>query len=391
VFGRQEIRMKSFLERQYHLEKNPFENRVDPAAPMAGRKKEHSEWKAVINQKKGSASNSLNFIVGDYGFGKTLSLYHIVEEFESDSKLLAIYMKFLPEDKVSRFGLNFVQRIFKAIGVYDKWHLFKGADVSFMEHEFPGPSRIFELICGIEQDADGTLKDLAEIFLYGERNLTKAEMSLLGITRLMNSTDIAKDYLYAFLLMMRHESFVSLILTVDEVEYIFSQMRGNAMAGVFNTLRELSDLQNLPPYLQRAERLDAHPANIIYFFGISQSGWSSIQDLDRKEIKTPGPVQPLLSRADRVIELSPLNKKETRDLIQKRLYMNRVTGKVESKPLIPFDDSFVDYIADLAMGNPRDIIVRCEYVIRDGLRDEIPLLTKSYAQKVFEAHRLRTE
>jgi hypothetical protein len=71
--------------------------------------------------------------------------------------------------------------------------------------------------------------------------------------------------------------------------------------------------------------------------------------------------------------------------------MNRTTGKMEAKPLIPFDDGFVDYIADIALGNPRDIIIRCEYVIRDGLRDEVPRLTRDYAKGVFEAHRLRTE
>lgn len=385
--------MKTFLERQYHLQKNPFEKRVDPDAPMAGRKKEHKEWKEIINRKKGEEGNSLNFIVGDYGFGKTLSLYQIVEEFEDDSQVLGVYMKFLPEDKISKFGLNFIQRIFKATGIYNKWHIFNKTDISFIEHEFPDAARVFRIICGVKEDEDGGefLRENAEAFLYGDRTLTKAEMAGLGIRRPMNSTEIAKDYFYAFLLMMYRTKRLSLVLAIDEVEYLFSQMRGNTMASVFNTLRDLYDLPQSPTYLQRAERLSARPANVIYFFAISQSGWSSIIDLERREVKTPGPVQPWLSRTDRVIELSALNKKETRELIEKRLYMNRITGKLQDKPLIPFDDGFVDYIAEITLGNPRDIVIRCEYVIRDGLRDEIPLLTKDYAKKVFEAHRLRTE
>ncbi len=384
------MEMKSFLERQYHLKENPFSSRVDPRPPMAGRKDELKRWTEAVEQHKGQKGNSLNFIVGDYGLGKTFSLYKIVEQYRDVPDVLPVYMKLLQEDKVSKFGLNFVQRIFKAVGVAKIRELFHKVDVSSIQSEFHEPSKIFQILAALKRDYNEELASLAETFLYGDRNLTKTEIAKLGIRKLMNSTEIAKDYLCAFLVLLPKAKKLSLVLAIDEVEYLFSQMRGAGLASVFNTLRDFYDLPDSPSFLEKIGRLNVHPANIIFLFGISRSGWSSIIDLERKEQRTPGPVQPLSSRRNEVIELSPLNEKETREMIEKRLRINRITGRLEDKPLIPFDEGFVDYIFKLTLGNPRNIIIRCDRVLKDGLCDEVPLLTKQYAIKVFEAHRLST-
>jgi hypothetical protein len=178
----------------------------------------------------------------------------------------------------------------------------------------------------------------------------------------------------------------TLILAVDEVEYIFSQMRGSNIARVFNTLREFYDLPTQPTM----SPLPYNSANIIFFFGISSSGWRYLTDLGRREQTQGGPIQPLMRRFGDPIELTPLNLEETKELIELRLRNNRVTGKTEDEPLIPYDDTFVNYVFELSLGNPGDIVKFCDYVLEEGLIEKIKTLNKNFAEKAFVSHGLIT-
>ena len=72
--------MKSFMETEYKLKVDPFASKVDLFAPMAGRKKEKKAWERIIRQRTGQKGNSFNFIIGDYGVGKSFSLYNIFKD-----------------------------------------------------------------------------------------------------------------------------------------------------------------------------------------------------------------------------------------------------------------------------------------------------------------------
>jgi len=79
--------MKSFMESEYKLKVDPFDNKVDLSAPMAGRKKEKEAWSQIIRQRTGQRGNSFNFVIGDYGFGKSFSLYKIYEEVKKNMRM----------------------------------------------------------------------------------------------------------------------------------------------------------------------------------------------------------------------------------------------------------------------------------------------------------------
>ena len=59
----------------------------------------------------------------------------------------------------------------------------------------------------------------------------------------------------------------SLLLVVDETEYIFSQMSSAALAQVFNTLRDFFDLHNSSA-MPTISDYPHQPANMIFFFAI---------------------------------------------------------------------------------------------------------------------------
>jgi len=366
----------SFLRRKYRLKKDPFDSRVDLTAPMADRREAQQKWTAVIERRKGLSGNSLNFIVGDYGLGKSYTLYQIGEQFKRGKGILPLYLKFLPEDTVQRFGLDFIQRMFRTL---DPSRVTR----RLPEKSFDKLAKLFpDVVVILEKYFSGD--ELAAAFLKGERPLTAAELKTLGTRRKLSSTEVAKDYLLAFLYLLRRSKISTLLLLVDEVEYVFSQMTGAKVANVFNTLRDLYDLPQSPKSLELAQPL----ANVIFFFGISSAGWTRLNDLERREQRRGGPFQPFLDRKEEVVELQPLNKEEARELIELRLCRDRVKGVLLDRPLIPYTEDFVEYIYQLTRGNPRHVVERCDLVLLDGLRDMVPELNKAYARQVLESHGL---
>ena len=77
-----------------------------------------------------------------------------------------------------------------------------------------------------------------------------------------------------------------------------------------------------------------------------------------------------MRRLEHPIELQPLNKREMRELIEKRLHKDRVTGKYDSERLIPYDESFVSYLYEISLGNPSEIVKFCDFALEDSVREE---------------------
>lgn len=369
---------RPYLEKVYNLKENPFESRTDPTVDMAGRQEERAAWTEAIERRKGSRANAIHFIVGDYGFGKTLSLYKIAQQYADAPQVLAIFLKMLPEDRVSKFGVDFIQRIFRGVPI-EIFKRFELEDIKALRQVYPEPGIIFQrIVLG---------DDEARLFLQGEVSFTAAQLSKLGVRRKIDRTDIAEEYLLGFLFLAKKVGINTLLLAVDEVEYVFSQMRGANISRVFNTLRSFYDLLDSPS----ARQLPSSPANMVFFLAISSAGWTRLNDLSRREQTEGGPFQPLMRRFGKTIELNPLNEAETRELIELRLRRNRVTGEYEDQPLIPYDESFAAYVSELSLGNPGAIVKYCDYALEEGLREKAKLLDKDFAEQAFIAHGLITE
>lgn len=365
---------RPYLEKVYKLKENPFESRTDPTVDMAGRQEERESWTRAIKRRKGSRANAIHFIVGDYGFGKTLSLHEIARQYADDPQVMVIFMKMLPEDRVPKFGVDFIQRVFQGVHI-EIFKRFELEDIDTLCKVYPEPGRIFQRMALGDNEA--------RLFLRGEVPFTAARLSKLGVDRKIDKTGVAEEYLLGFLYLAKKIGINTLLLTVDEVEYVFSQMRGATISLVFNTLRSFYDLLDSP----LAHQLPSSPANMIFFLAISSAGWTRFKDLGRREQTEGGPFQPLMRRFGKTIELNPLDKAETRELIELRLRRNR-TGKYEDQPLIPYDESFTAYVAELSLGNPGAIVKYCDYALEEGLREKAKLLDRNFAEQAFIAHGL---
>lgn len=390
--------MDKFLEEKYGLKDTvleDFKRKIPIKRELhwwTNREQELNKWKKIINESIHCERNIIVFIIGDYGRGKTLSLFKIIDESTKQKEIYPVYLNFKGEEK-SKPGIDFIFRIFKSID-FNKI-LENRSEKEVMEavmnipDKYEEPRKILEIIYhgGIDKhqrtlfpgeirSKGDEINKFALYFLRGEVKPSVSQLKQLGVVRKIDSIDIAKEYLATSLCFLRNLGYKTLLLAIDEFEYLFSLVPKGQHSIYIALLRSLYDFQT------SIDKNMLKMANMVFFIAISESGWSSLKGLEEKESKIGGPTVPLLDRVDETTTLGAFSRDETEDLIEKVLRYNRVKEKFEEDPLIPFTKDFVDYIYKKTKGEPRAIKVRCSQVLDAGLADQVPLLTGDYAKKV---------
>jgi len=384
-----------FLREKYGLKETVIEDFSRKKADRedlkfwTDREEEVKDWISILEKSIKIQENFIAFIIGSYGRGKTLSLLKIIDEAEKNyvDSIFPVYLSFLGEEKPSKPGLDFIFRIFKSIDFDKLVRNRKYNDITEAINKIPESfnesKNLFKVIYKkqlfLQKPAtkDENAK-MALYFLRGEIKPTASQLKKLGIMRKIENIDIAKEYLAAILCFMKNLGYKALLLSIDEFEYLFSLVSKSQYSIYLALLRGLYDF---PMGLDiSSDTL----ANMVLFIGISEDGWSKLQEIEKKEISEGGPTQPLMRRVDLKTTLLNFDKKNTEKLIKKILSYNRIAKKFEKNPLIPFTKDFVDYIYELTEGLPSAVKVRCAQVLDAGIADRVSLLTKEYAQKVLE-------
>ena len=386
-----------FLREEYGLKEtviDAFSHKIPKENELnfwIDREEELKEWRNIIRKSLKVNNNFIVFIIGSYGRGKTLSLLKVKDETEKDFKeaIFPVYLSFKGEEKPSKLGLDFIFRIFRSID-FDKLVRNRNYNeiieaINKIPENFDESKNLLKAIYGYRKQLSlqkPATKDekvkMALYFLRGEIKPTISQLRELGIMRKIESIDVAKEYLAAILCFMKNLGYKSLLLAIDEFEYLFSLVSKSQYSIYLALLRGLYDF---PMGLDiSSDKL----ANMVFFIGISEDGWNKLKEIEKKEISEGGPTKPLMRRVDLETTLLNFDRKDTEELIKRVLSYNRVTKEFEKDPLIPFTKDFVDYIYELTEGLPRAVKVRCAQVLDAGLADRVPLLTREYAQKVLK-------
>jgi len=371
--------IKYFINTEYGLKKGTsFKEKIATELQLkswVNREKEMQRWNKILEDGKKSPNvNFMSFIVGDYGMGKTLTLLKILEKARHEDELYAIYLNLISEQKPKSPGLDVLQRIFKEIDFLNI--KVKRQNVSILKDILPEVGNVYEKII-FSKDNDERF--LAKAFLVGEIRATQSQLRKLGVIRKIDNVEIGKEYLLGILFLLKSAGFSTLVLALDEFEYLFSLVTKSAQSIYLALLRGLFDLPVKIP-----DELKDNIANMVFFIAISEDGFSRLKDLREKESAIGGPISPLMRRVTEGINLKALSKQDIEKLIERRLSFDRVKGKYQNEPLIPFSKSFVNYIFRLTRGKPGDVIIRCDHVLDAGIERKIPRLTQEFAREVFK-------
>lgn len=370
------MKAQRFIEEQYGLRGNPFLDdiaREEWLATWVDRETQFKKWTQVISNSVSSNKNYIVFIIGDYGRGKTLSLLKIVVESRKHGEILPIYLNFKGEER-SKPGLDFIFRIFKSI---DFQQLQKHARTKHLRQAIESLSDDLSEVKTVLSTIYSEQKkgELALYFLRGELTPTQSQLKELQVLRKIQTIDVAKEYLAGILGFIKRLGYTTLLLAVDEFEYLFSLVPRTQHNIYLALLRGLYDFP-----LGVSKEVD-DIANTAFFIAVSEDGWRNLKEMEKKEAAVGGPIQPLLDRADAETTLGAFSKKQTRELVEKRLSYDRIRGKYVNKPLIPFTEDFVDFIYQETRGEPRTIIARCGQVLDVGLAERVSLLDREFARK----------
>lgn len=369
----------TFMEEKYGLSGNPF---LDDIAreiwlkTWVDRDEQLKKWKVVISNAVSPSKNYIVFIIGSYGRGKTLSLLKVIEECSRYNVILPMYLTFQGEQKPKNPGLDFIFRIFRSIN-FEK---LREKNESNLKKAIEAlSSDLSEVKTVLRKIYFGNDKQaLALYFLRGQVKPTQSQLRQLEIIRKIEDIDIAKEYLAGILNFIKCLGFCTLLLAIDEFEYLFSLIP-KTQHGIYLAL--LRGLYDFPLGIGKDV---GDIARMTFFIAISEDGWRNLKDMEKKEISSGGPIQPLLDRIDSKTPLTVFDKAQTRELIERRLKFNRIRGKYEDKPLIPFTEDFVSFIYETTSGEPRKIIVRCGQVLDAGLEKGTVLLDRNFAQRALE-------
>jgi hypothetical protein len=366
------------MEKTYGLKESPFKQKSafwEQLPAWVDREEEMKAWNKILDDSVATpTANFLILLVGDYGMGKSLSLFKIVQEAKSRKDHFPIFFTLLPEQKPSKPGLDLVLRMFRHMD-------FSAIKVDEKE---------LEQIKQIDSEVHSVLRHilfgevekrkLALSYLRGEITGTQAQLRTLDIMRKMTDVDLAMNYLIGILFLIKKSGYSNLLVAIDEVEYLFSLVPKSSQPIYLALLRRLYDLRSRIP-----EKLRDKTSNLTLFLAISADGERRLSEMQDTERATGGPISPLRRRiAFNIITLTSFTQKSSIELIEKRLKLNRVTGKIERDPLIPFTKEFALFIHKISDGRPETIIDRCDNVLDAGLELRIPLLTKGFAVKVFQ-------
>lgn len=380
-----------FMKETYLLEEMPFA-RKSPRFQLkfwVNREEELKYWKSSVEKVARSGQNQFQYIVGDYGMGKTMSLFKILDEFNLRSDVLSTYFTLKSESK-NQGGLDFMLRLIASI---DLERVVKGktaADVKKSLDKIPS-SGMFEeprkilgsifwnpLLNFEPQSPVRVGKGVVADFLRGAK-IPLREKKSLGIRNDINNLEIAKYYLAALLILAKSLGHKAMVILVDEFEYLFQIVRKSEQPkylALFRSIYDLPDEVNIPQELLTP---------LMVFFAVSQDGYSDLQNLeDRSQAGIRSPIAALRRRMSKPKVLVGLDEENTERLIELRLRYNRVANKIEDSSLIPFDPDFVAFIYKSAQGVPAEIIDRCDHIMDIGLARKVKRLDAKFARIALE-------
>jgi hypothetical protein len=371
---------------RYKLTSKPFEVSL-LNYEMAGRQR---EWEQLITRLESAfKGNECKFIViqGTYGLGKTYTIERLYRFFRERKEIFTdvfIIRTTLAEKPIraypgepakAKFGLDFVNRIFKHIEFQELTEIVKKVEKSLSKHSLKISELGYKFFTKVKEG-----DKVAHNILAGTE-VTTSELKTSGL-RTIKDSQTALELLFDFQKILKAAGYNNFLILLDEFEYI-PTLSTPKVTVVLDTFRNIFD-----QYGVFESREPNTMAKMVFVFAISPGGWERIKELEASAIKRTGGggLAPFMDRVNRidVIYLSALSLKEIEDLIVYRLEKHRVKGERVPQPLYPFTKQCIEFIANISQGVPRRVLQLCSILLEDAAEKGKGKITPEFAKKVLK-------
>jgi hypothetical protein len=198
-------------------------------------------------------------------------------------------------------------------------------------------------------ETDDEKNDLAWKYISG-RSLTIAQYKKIGLTKgTVSDEDIELELFSDIIKIFTENSYANVYLCLDEIEDIIpipKQRKRELLGG----LRRI---------------IDNNQSNLAMIIATTMAGYVDLR------LSSP----PLADRFPVLVELSPLNPSETRELILQYLSIARVTPEEEN--IYPFTEKLIAEIWKRTGGNVRKVLETCYGLLQTGVSQKAKILDLS--------------
>jgi len=373
--------------KKYQLTDNWFVSiGADPRFPMAGRQEFLNRLTQTIKDFVGAQANRGFMLIGDYGMGKTFTLMKFEQAIITEQPILAFRLPLLPSDPAPRFGVDFIRRIYATLGKKRLIELCQNSSLDFLDSV---DGFIGQILSNLKSASNSDVVELSYDYLTSGQSLTRSELTQIKVRRLLTTTTAAFESFFGLMCLAKSNQKLSLLILVDEMEYLFTEKTSAKAAEVINNLRGLLDLYG--EKVARGFSSDIF-SNVIFLYALSDDGFDRLQAYEkRRQSSSGGGWRPFLDRINpgHRFFLEPLNREETENLIELRMSIDPLRHRRPPQPpFIPYTKDFIDYIYEITVGKPRDVVDYCGIVISEGLRKGIARIDKEFARNILEGFRM---
>lgn len=373
--------------REYGFKEPPF----DPDSldyEMRGRTAKWNELKKLVERVLGGIGVKTILVLGDYGYGKTFTLEKISKafaknEFDGANKSIIASIRLAESEPESRIGLSFVSKIFYEIGFDNLVEIAKKIDDKYVEKLDPTMRKILNELKNENQ--------LAFEWLIGE-SLTQEEKNQIGVKKILSKSSQAMKILYEFQKVLKLAGYNNLVVLIDEFEYVVNVYSERQVTTILHTFKEIYD-----EFIRVNTKEPESIANFIFIIAITPKGWDYLTETEAKLSKKTGGggITPWMNRLrleKYSVNLGPLDKKATIQMIEDRIKKKRVDYKKFPYETFPFiHPQFFDVIYEASNGIPRDVIYFCDLVLDNAFSMGLKEINGEDAKKILKEFNLYSE
>jgi len=356
-------------------------------------------WNQIIDRFKNSMKRDIVdtiILLGNYGYGKTFILHSLENALKGKTeeglfdpnKTVCCRINLSPSEPTAKIGLTFVTNIFKNVGRPKLEEIGKRIqlkDFKLLDMELKA---VFNRL----QQGKEESKEAAFHWITGES--VAEENKMLFARTGLNESEKALRYLNQFLVLLRHVGYNSLVVLVDEFEYVvtvYSPRKVNQMMHIF---RHIYD------EFAESKMKGLNPANLIFVIAVTPTGWDDLTNFEKATsipIKTGGAgVRPWLNRVQPIrgrnlLELRPFERKETEMLVIARLEKKRGETKVPYETFPFVTPPFINLLYEQTKGVPKDIIQLCDLVISVALERGLKQIDAENGKEILKTYHLFKE